>query len=267
MKFMNVINILMIGDVVGDAGRQVVQKYLQKLKQKHDIHCVVLNGENSAHGKGITPKISDFYKEIGVDVITSGNHIWAKREIYSYISSNKFLLRPANFQSGSPGSGCFIFESVIGPIAVINLQGRVFMREFVDCPFRSLDSLLMYLKDKTKCILVDFHAEATAEKLGIGYYADGRVSAVVGTHTHVQTADNRVLPKGTAYITDLGMCGSLNSMIGQKKEFVMQQMISQMPTQFDVDTEPPFVLSGVVVVIDKATGLAQSIERIYIVEN
>lgn len=264
---MNNVNVLMIGDVVGDAGRSIVQKHLPSLKKKYDIHCVVLNGENAAHGKGITPKIADLFKEIGVNVITTGNHVWAKREIYAYISSNKFLLRPANFQTGSPGSGVFVFESSEGPIAVINLQGRVFMKEFVDCPFRAADSLLMYLKGKTKYIVVDFHAEASAEKLGIAYYLDGRVSGVVGTHTHVQTADNRVLPKGTAYITDLGMCGSLNSMIGQKKETVMNQMITQMPAQFDVDTEPPFVLSGVVISIDKATGLSRSIERIYIVDN
>jgi len=262
----NTIHVLMIGDVVGDAGRTLVQKHLPLLKKKYDIHCVVLNGENSAHGKGITPKIADLFKEMGVHVITTGNHVWAKREIYGYISNNKFLLRPANFQSGSPGVGVFVYESLEGPIAVINLQGRVFMKEFVDCPFRTVDSILMYLKDKTKYIVVDFHAEATAEKLGIAYYLDGRVSGVVGTHTHVQTADNRVLPKGTAYITDLGMCGSLNSMIGQKKELVMQQMISQMPMQFDVDTEPPFVLSGVVISIDKVTGLARSIERVYIVD-
>lgn len=263
---MNVFNVLMIGDVVGDTGRKIVQKHLPGLKQKYNIHFTILNGENSAHGKGITIKIADFFKEIGIDVITTGNHVWAKKDIYSYITQHKFLLRPANFQAGQPGQGVTVIETKEGLIGVMNLQGRTFMKEFVDCPFKTADSLLLYLKSKTKYIFVDFHAEATAEKLGMSFYLDGRVSAVVGTHTHVQTADERVLPKGTAHITDLGMCGSLNSMIGQKKAPVIEQMITQMPIQFDVDTEPPFILSGVVISVDKATGLAQKIERVYIVD-
>jgi 2',3'-cyclic-nucleotide 2'-phosphodiesterase len=256
----------MIGDIVGDTGRKLIEKYLPDLKAKHTIHVVVLNGENSAHGKGITPKIADFLKSIGVDVITTGNHVWAKREIYSYIQANKFLLRPANFQQGSPGVGLYIHETMLGPVAVINIQGRVFMKEFVECPFRTIDSLLLYLKNKTKLIFVDFHAEATAEKLGMAFYLDGKISGFVGTHTHVQTADARILPKGTAYITDLGMCGSLNSMIGQKKDAIIQHMITQMPIQFEVDTEPPFVLSGVIIETDTETGLSKKIERVYMVE-
>lgn len=256
----------MIGDIVGETGRKILQKHLPLLKQKYNIHFTIVNGENSANGKGITKKIADFLKEIGVDVITTGNHVWAKKDIYSYIPQNKFLLRPANFQAGQPGTGVVVIETKEGPIGVLNLQGRTFMKEFVDCPFKTADSLLLYLKNKTKYIFVDFHAEATAEKLGMGFYLDGRVSGVVGTHTHVQTADERILPKGTAYITDLGMGGSLNSMIGQKKAPVIEQMITQMPIQFEVDTEPPFILSGVVISVDKSTGLAQKIERIYIVD-
>ena len=263
----NKIHVLMFGDVVGAAGQMVLQKHLPSLKEKYKSDVVIVNGENSADGKGITSKIMRFFKHIGVDVVTTGNHIWQKREIYSYFGQNKDLLRPANFPSECPGTGVTLLQVKNHTIGVMNLQGRVFMRELLACPFKTADSQLSFLKSRTNIILVDFHAETTSEKHGIAFYLDGKVSAVVGTHTHVQTADNRILPEGTAYITDLGMAGSFNSMIGMKKGPIIANMITQMPHKFEVDTEPPYVLCGVSIVIDANTGKSDSIERIFIVDH
>jgi 2',3'-cyclic-nucleotide 2'-phosphodiesterase len=260
------IRIVMIGDVVGAPGQAILQKYAQKIKHEHRIDAIIANGENSADGKGITPKIMHFFKHTGVDMVTSGNHIWQKRDIWPYLSEHTDLLRPANFPSGCPGTGVgtFIKEGVT--IGVINIQGRVFMREFVHCPLRTVESALTFLKTKTSIIVVDMHAEATSEKMALAFYFDGQVSAVVGTHTHVQTADERVLPGGTAYITDLGMCGPLDSIIGVKKEAVIHNMLTQMPTRFDVQTEGPLLLCGVIIEIDRASGHAVHIERIRIID-
>lgn len=265
---MSKIRILLIGDVVGSSGCQMFQKHIASIKEKHKVEGLIVNGENSAaDGRGITVKGMNFFKHNKVDIVTSGNHIWAKHEIYQYLNENKDLLRPANFPSECPGTGATIFKIGQYNVGVINLQGRIFMREQVSCPFKTADTILTYLKSKTNIILVDFHAETTAEKMALGYYLDGRVSAVVGTHTHVQTTDSRILNKGTAYLTDLGMVGALNSMIGMKKDSIIQSLISQMPVRFVVETEGPMILSGALIDIDTATGKALSIERLYIVDN
>lgn len=262
------LQVLFIGDLVGYPGQSIFQKHIQKLRDTHSIDVVIVNGENSApDGRGITPQVMEFFASLKVDVVTSGNHIFAKKEIYPYLTSNKDLLRPANFPAACPGTGVTTIMVKGTTLGILNLQGRVFMRELVNCPFRAADSALTFLQARTNCIFVDMHAETTSEKLGMGYYLDGKVSAVVGTHTHVQTADERILPEGTAYITDVGMGGSLNSMIGMKKEIILKNILTQMPVKFAVETEGPFVLSGVVVSIDTSTGKALKIKRIYIVDD
>jgi len=260
------IRVLLLGDVVGSPGRIIFQKHINELKKKHSIDFVILNGENSCQGRGITSRIMRFFRHHGVDVVTSGNHIWYNREIYSYLAENKDLLRPDNFPSDCPGSGIGLYQCGGYSIGVMNLQGRVFMREHVNDPFRAADSALTFLKSRTPIILVDFHAETTSEKMAMAYYLDGRISALVGTHTHVQTADERILPNGTAYITDLGMAGALNSMIGMKKESIIKNFLTQMPQKFEVDIQGPMVLSGVWVEIDTTTGKATNIQRVRIVD-
>ena len=263
-----ILRVLLVGDIVGLPGRTMFQKYSHHLRKEYDLDALIVNGENSGSaGRGISSKIVHFFKHNGADVITSGNHIWYNKEIYNYLAHNNDLLRPDNFPSECPGTGVTTFECKGFTIGVINLQGRVFMRELVNCPFRAADSALTYLRSKTSIIFVDFHAETTAEKLGLAYYLDGKVSGFVGTHTHVQTADERILPGGTGYITDLGMGGSLNSMIGMQKESIIRTMMTQMPEKFVVDTQGPFVLSGVVIDVDPKTGHAVGIERVRIIDN
>ena len=224
---MSVLKVLLLGDVCGAPGRAVFQKHSAQLRQQYGADALIVNGENSAtNGRGITSKIMHFFKHNGVDIVTSGNHIWKQREIYAYLNQHRDLLRPANFPSQCPGVGVTTFQVRQYTVGVINLQGRTFMREHVSCPFRAAESLLLYLKPKTNIILVDFHAETTSEKKGMGLFLDGQVSAVVGTHTHVLTGDAYVLPQGTAYITDLGMAGALNSMIGMKKGPVLKHILT-----------------------------------------
>lgn len=256
----------MIGDVVGAPGRAIFQRHIELLKKKYAIDLVIVNGENSAHGQGITPRIVEFFKQHGVDVITSGNHIWHKKEIYPYIATNHDLLRPANFPTGVPGVGVTTVAKGTHTFAVVNLQGRVFMREDLECPFRLLETLLTYLRDKTRTIIVDFHAEATSEKQALATYFDGRVTAVIGTHTHVQTSDERILPRGTAYITDAGMVGSLNSALGMQSTPIIQRFLTQMPVKFSVETAAPYCLGGVIISADQATGRAVKIERLYFID-
>lgn len=261
------IRVILLGDICGPAGRAVFQKHSAHLRKKYRADALIVNGENSAsNGKGITSRIVHFFKHEGVNVITSGNHIWAQREIYHYLKEHTDLLRPANFPAACPGVGFTTFEAGKYTVGVINLQARTFMREFVGCPFRTADSILTYLKTKTNIILIDFHGEATSEKMGLAYYLDGQVSVVVGTHTHVLTADERILPAGTAYITDLGMSGALNSMIGMKKEPIIQNYLTQMPVRFEVDITPPMILTGVCVEIDTSSGKALSIEPIRLID-
>ena len=261
------IRILMLGDIVGASGRAMFQKHALRLKKELHADGIIVNGENSsAHGRGITSKIVKSLRHCGADVVTSGNHIWQNKEIYNYIDQNTDLLRPENFPAGVPGKGVTTFDCNGVTVAVVNLQGRVFMREHIDCPFRAAESLLTYLKHKTPVILVDFHAETTAEKMAMGHFLDGKVSAVVGTHTHVQTADQRILPGGTAFMSDLGMAGALNGMLGQKKEPIIEHFLNQMPTKFVVDLLPPYVLSGVLIEIDAATGKALDVKPIRVVD-
>lgn len=261
------LKIIMLGDVVGASGRAMFAKYAPVLKKEYQADGIIVNGENSsAHGRGITSKIVKFLRDAGADVITSGNHIWQNKEVYHYIEQHHDLLRPENFPSGVPGRGVTTFDCNGTLVAVVNLQGRVFMKENIDCPFRAAESLLAYLKHKTPVILVDFHAETTAEKMALGHFLDGKVSAVVGTHTHVQTADERILPGGTAFMSDLGMAGALNGMLGQKKEPIIEHFINQMPTKFSVDLQSPYVLSGALIEIDRATGKALAIKPIRVVD-
>jgi len=261
------IRVLLLGDVVGNIGRCMFQKHIKAVKEEHQIDFVIVNGENSNNnGRGITSRIVKFFKHNGADVITSGNHIWNQYEIKSYLESNTDLLRPANFPAACPGSGVTVVDCNGIKVGVINLQGRVFMREHTDCPFKAVDAILEDLASKTNIILIDFHAEATAEKLAMAFYVEGRVSAIVGTHTHISTSDERVLPGGTAYVTDLGMAGSLNSMIGMTKESVLPNFLTQMPSRFIVDTKPPVVMSGVWVEIDTETGKALDIQRVRVID-
>lgn len=264
---MDTLRVLFIGDVVGAAGRAIFQKYINKLKVKHAINVIIVNGENSAHGRGITTRVVRFFKHNGVDVITTGNHVWHHKEIFPYLDSNSDLLRPANFPAAAPGVGVTTFLCGEHRIGVINLQGRVFMRDLIDCPFKVADSILTYLKDKTNLIFIDFHAEATSEKMALSYFLDGRVSGIVGTHTHIQTSDERVLPKGTAHITDLGMSGSLNSMLGMKKEPIIENFLTAVPVKFTPDTSLPLVLNGAWIEVDTKTGKALQIQRVSIVDN
>lgn len=259
---------LVIGDIVGAPGKAMLQKHIQGLKQRYQANVVIVNGENAAlDGRGITPKVMQFFKHNGVDVVTSGNHIFQKKDIYPYFASYKDLLRPANFPASCPGAGVGLYTHEGISFGVINIQGRIFMREQLSCPFRAVESALTFLKNKTSMILVDMHAETSSEKSGIALYFDGQVSAVWGTHTHIQTADERILPQGTAFITDLGMVGALNSMIGMRKETVLHGMLTQMPSKFEVDTNGPFVLSGIVIDVDGNSGKATHIERLRVVDN
>lgn len=256
------IRILCVGDLMGTPGRAMFKKHIAALKIKYAVDAVIVNGENTASdGRGITPAIMDFLKQYGADLVTSGNHIFAKRDIYSYLSSNKNLLRPANFPASTPGVGVSTFTVANVKVGVINVQGRVFMRELLSCPFKAAESAIMFLKPQTNCIIVDMHAETTSEKMGLAYFLDGQVSCVYGTHTHVQTADERILPLGTAYISDIGMGGAINSMIGMKRHAILHNLLTQMPVKFEVELEGPYHMHGIVVTLDTVTGKAVSIER------
>lgn len=261
------IRILLLGDIIGSTGRALFKKHINRIKKECAIDGVIVNGENSFKGKGITPKVAAFFKEHGVDVITTGNHIWQQREIQEYLTQHTDVLRPANFPASCPGVGLTTFMCKSTVVGVLNMQGRTFMRELTDCPFRTADSALSFLKSKTNCILVDFHAEATSEKTALANYLDGRVSAVVGTHTHVPTSDERILPKGTGYVTDLGMAGSQDSIIGVCKEPVIKNFLTQMPQKFTVEKKGPYVMSGVWVELDTATGKTVRIERVHITDS
>lgn len=250
--------ILMIGDVVGKPGRRAIETLVPSMRRELAIDFVIANGENSAGGFGITPSTARDLLDAEVDVITSGNHIWKHKEIVPYINGEWPLIRPANYPSESPGRGYIR----IADTAVINLMGRVFMNT-LDCPFRTVDRILENLSsgDAPRFIFVDFHAEATSEKQAMGWYLDGRVSAVVGTHTHVATADTRVLPGGTGFVTDVGMTGPSNSVIGCQVPIVLEQFLSQMPVRLAVAEEGPAILNAVVVELDEISGRAVSVKR------
>ncbi len=260
--------ILFIGDIFGRPGRTIVQERLSGLVREHSIGLVIANGENSAAGFGITPSLAEDLFEMGIDVITTGNHVWDKREILDYFEiangnhgdPARRLLRPANYPPDMPGWGMYEGKKDGVPYAVINLQGRIFMASNDD-PFRTVDQLLKQIQ--AKVIFVDIHAEATSEKISMGWYLDGRVTAVVGTHTHIPTADERVLPKGTAYITDVGMTGPYDSVIGVQKELVVGKFLNNMPVRFEPATGD-VRLCAVIVDCDEATGRARSIQRLMI---
>ena len=252
--------IALIGDVNGKAGRQVVQTELPRLIAGRSLDFVVANVENAADGFGITPDLGEELLACGIDCMTSGNHIWDKPEILDYLPSQPRLLRPHNYPDAQPGSGVYIGETAAGVrVAVINLMGRVFMPP-CDNPFPVVDKVLRSLEGKTRVVLVDMHAEATSEKAAMGRYLDGRATAVVGTHTHVQTADETILPAGTGFITDLGMSGAYDSVIGIEKDLALRKFLTGMPTRFTTAKRDPR-MCGVVLDVDETTGRARSIER------
>jgi metallophosphoesterase (TIGR00282 family) len=226
-------NILCIGDIVGKPGREFINNRLPKLITEHKIDFIIANGENSAHGVGITRSTYEELLYAGVDVITLGNHAWSKKEVTEFIEDKLNIIRPANFPSNNPGRGYTILEKHGKRIAVINLCGRVYMDSYNN-PFEKADEILEKIKDKADIIIVDFHAEATSEKLALGWYLDGRVTAVFGTHTHVQTSDERLLPKGTGYITDVGMTGPYDSRLGVDKDIIIKKFVTMMPSKFEV---------------------------------
>lgn len=252
--------ILFIGDIVGKPGRDAIKNLLPGLKKEYNLAFVIANAENSAGGSGITSRVAQELFDSGVDVLTSGDHIWKKREIFEIINTESRILRPANFPAIAPGTGFAVFKGQDISIGVINLVGRVFM-DALECPFRTALQAQKELSKQTEIIIVDIHAEATSEKVALGWYLDGKVSAVLGTHTHVQTADERILPNGTAYLTDVGMTGPCDSVIGRRVEDVLERFITCVPTRFEV-AENNIQLQGAVVDIDEQTGKARSIVRI-----
>ncbi len=255
------VKILFIADIVGKPGRQAVSWELHRLVDRHRIDCVIANGENAAGGFGITEETARELYACGVNLITSGNHIWDKKDLMDYLGRDEKIIRPANYPEGAPGRGSAVIRTPAGvPVAVLNLEGRVFMNN-LDCPFRVAEREINRLKAITPIVVVDFHAEATSEKLALGWYLDEKASAVLGTHTHVQTADERIFPGGTAYITDAGMTGSFESVIGIRKELAIEKFLSQLPVRFEV-AKKDIRLNGVVIEIDENDGKALAIERL-----
>jgi len=255
--------VIFIGDIVGSIGREAVEKYLPRLKKKYTPDVVIANGENAAAGRGITQKIYQQLLQVGVDVITMGNHTWDNKDIFEFIDDADYLIRPANFSEEAPGKGMVQISKNGVTLSVINLHGRVFLPPHED-PFAMADELVAEARKTSPLVFVDFHAEVTSEKIALGWHLDGRVSAVVGTHTHVQTADNRIYPGGTAYITDVGMTGPYDEILGMKKESVIYKFQTNMPARFEVPKEGREVLSAFFVEIDDKTGKALKCERIYI---
>jgi metallophosphoesterase (TIGR00282 family) len=254
-------NILLIGDIVGKPGRTAAGACLLKVRKQFGLDLIIANGENAAGGFGITESVARELFSLGIDVITSGNHVWDKKEAVEYLAREQRVLRPLNYPAPVPGFGSIVHALKDGTqVAVMNVSGRVFMPD-LDCPFRAMDEELEKLEGVTHNIIVDFHAEATSEKEALGYYLAGRASAVLGTHTHVQTADEKILAGGTAYITDVGMTGPEDAVIGVKKELVIERFLTMMPARFET-AKGPSVFSAVVVEMDRKTGRASSISRI-----
>ncbi len=242
---------------MGKAGRRAIACLLPEIRRDHDLDLVIANGENAAGGKGLTPSTADEMFEAGVEIITSGNHIWRYNEIYPYLDSEAPVLRPLTYPEGAPGRGFLCHNGV----AVINLMGRTFMPGALDCPFRAADDALANIGD-CNTVIVDMHAEATSEKAAMAWYLDGRVSAVIGSHTHIPTADARVLPKGTAFVTDVGMVGSRDSILGVVKQPVIDAFLNQLPTRFTTEEHGPVVFNSVLIQVDEASGRATGIQRI-----
>jgi metallophosphoesterase (TIGR00282 family) len=255
------VKILFIGDIFGKPGREIAHRAIPALVATHDIDLVVANVENAAAGFGVTGDIAETILRYGVDVMTSGNHIWDKKEVLEYIPRQPRLLRPANFPAGVPGRGTWVGQTRTGePVAVINVMGRVFMQP-LDDPFATVLREIESVRGRARVIIVDFHAEATSEKAAMGWHLDGRVTAIFGTHTHVQTADERILPKGTAYLTDVGMTGPHDSIIGVTVEAALGRFVTGMPAKFEAATGPAR-LNAIIITADPATGKALGIERL-----
>lgn len=266
---MSILRIMFVGDVFGNPGVAVFQKWAPKLKEKYKLDAIIVNGENACkNGMGITSKNLDALKHSGASVVTSGNHIWEQKDFYNVLDERSDIIRPANYPSGCPGKGHTIIDIAGYSVAFVNIIGRVFMRDFVDCPFKTMESLLTFLKTKTKLIFVDFHAEASSEKRLMGMYLDGKVTGVVGTHTHIQTADEQILPKGTAYISDLGSCGALHSVLGMQYEGILKKsLLHHKMGKFAVEQNGPIAFNGVCIGVDTDLGRAVEIERINFVDN
>jgi metallophosphoesterase (TIGR00282 family) len=253
--------ILFLGDIIGKPGREIIRKGVRPVTEKFGVDFVIANAENAAAGFGVTKDIGDTLLEWGVQVMTSGNHIWAKKEVVEYIGTEPRLLRPANYPAGAPGRGAYVGQTGDGrAVGVINVMGRVFMQP-IDDPFSVVLKEIDAMRGRTKIIVVDFHAEATSEKVAMGWYLDGKVTLVVGTHTHVQTADERILPNGTAVITDAGMCGPHDSIIGMEKEPSLARFLNGLPTRYEPAAGNPR-LNGVIVEADEKTGRASAITRL-----
>lgn len=254
------LKILFLGDIVGSAGRNVVAKTLPELVNNYEVDLVIANGENLAGGTGLTQATAEDMFQIGVHVLTTGNHVFKNKDIIQYFNQNPSILRPYNYPPGVPGKGYCFYETRKGKVGILNLQGRVFMTP-LDCPFRAAEDAIGKMKLETPVIVVDFHAEATSEKQAMAYFLSGKVSAIIGTHTHVQTADERIIPPGTLFITDAGMVGPYDSIIGVNREEVINKFLNQMPVRFEVSKDGIMVLEAVLLVIDK-NGKGVRIERI-----
>ena len=254
------LRIMFLGDVVGEPGRRAVIDLVPELKKEYELDFVIVNGENAAGGRGITPKITIDLLRAGIAVITTGDHIWDQKEIFNYIDTEPRLLRPINYPEETPGQGSVILETPKGKVGVINVQGRTFMLPLLENPFRALDAAVAKMREETPVIFVDVHAETTSEKIAVGRFLDGRVSAVVGTHTHVQTGDERIFPGGTAFLCDAGMCGPTESVLGREIEPIILRFITNLPATFPV-AKGPVALNGAIIDIDEATGKALAIQR------
>lgn len=265
----SIIKVMVIGDVVGGPGLQLCRKWLPKLKEKHQLDAILVNGENAAkEGKGINVEDITTLKEAGANVITTGNHAWDQKNVYAALKERDDIIRPLNYPPGCPGKGYTLFWAGGHQCAVVNLHGRVFINEALDCPFRAIESLLTFLRTKTKLIFVDFHGEATSEKKAMGRFLDGKVSGVWGTHTHVQTADDMIFPGGTSFITDVGSCGALHSVIGFDFEPILQRMMVHYRFgKLTVDEKGPMVLSGILMHVDTQTGKTVHLERVRVVDH
>jgi hypothetical protein len=255
------LTVLFLGDVVGEPGRSAVIARLPELKEQHAIDFVVVNGENAAGGRGITGKITIDLLRAGVAVLTTGDHIWDQKDIFSFIDTEPRLLRPLNYPSGAPGNGSIVLDTAKGKVGVINIQCRTFMQPILDNPFRAMETAVAKMSQETPNIIVDVHGETTSEKIAMGRFLDGKVSAVLGTHTHVQTADEQILPGGTAFLCDAGMCGPVNSILGRAVEPIMNRFVSNLPAPFPV-ASGEVRLHGALIEINEKTGRAQRITRV-----
>jgi len=255
------LTILFLGDVVGEPGRNAVIAQLARLKESHAVDFVIINGENAAGGRGITPKITIDLLRAGVSVVTTGDHIWDQKEVIAFIDTEPRLLRPINYPAGAPGHGAIVLDTAKGKVGVINVQMRTFMQPILENPFPAVEAAVAEMRQQTSTIFVDAHGETTSEKIAIGRFLDGKVSAVIGTHTHVQTADEQIFPGGTAFLCDAGMCGPSESILGRAVDPIVKRFISNLPAQFPV-ARGEVRLCGVVVSIDETSGRALSITRV-----